>query len=162
MSLQFKICITMEIFFIFGFFPFIAVQVNIYFNWPVILSIYNLIAGILFLFIGGMIIIKSAWDLFFKPDQEMVKPNQAPSKFIETGILRYVRNPMYLGYFCVVLSEFLIFGHIALLLYFFILIILVHLAVVYMEEPSLEVSFGSEYINYKKRVNRWIPKFRLK
>lgn len=72
--------------------------------------------------------------------------------------MQYVRNPMYLGYFCDVLGEFLLLGHITLLGYFFILIMLVHVGVVYMEEPSLEKAFGTEYLNYKTRVPRWIPK----
>lgn len=132
---------------------------NTYLGWPVLTSIPSTIVGMLLLGFGLLVIVRSTYDLVIKSKQEFVKPTNAPPKFIVEGIYQYVRNPMYLGDFLVVLSEFLIFGHIALLGYFFILISLVHLAVVYQEEPTLEAAFGSDYLDYKARVPRWFPKF---
>lgn len=34
---------------------------------------------------------------------------------------------------------------------------LMHLFVVYVEEPKLERRFGQSYRDYKSRVNRWFP-----
>jgi protein-S-isoprenylcysteine O-methyltransferase Ste14 len=162
MSARFKFGIIIELFLIFGLFPFLAVLLNTYLDWPVLNSIYNMIGGILLLIIGILIIVLSARDLVINSKQEIIKPTRAPPKFITEGIYQYVRNPMYLDDFFVVLSEFFIFGHTALLGYFFLLISLVHLAVVYQEEPTLEAAFGSDYLDYKARVPRWFPKFTRK
>ena len=159
MSTRFKFGIIMELFLVFGLFPFIAVLLNTYLDWPILTSIPSTIVGILILGFGILVIVRSTYDLVIKSKQEFVKPTQALPKFIIEGIYQYVRNPMYMGDFLIVLSEFLIFGQIALLGYFFILILLVHLAVVYQEEPTLEAAFGSDYLNYKARVPRWFPKF---
>lgn len=39
------------------------------------------------------------------------------------------------------------------------LFLLMHMIVVYMEEPGLEKRFGESYRHYKGSVNRWLPKF---
>jgi len=90
----------------------------------------------------------------------MTSPTEAPQKLITSGVLQYTRNPMYLGYFSVVLSEFFLFGHILLLVYLVVLALFVHFMVVYVEEKGLEQKFGYEYVEYKKRVPRWIPRLK--
>jgi protein-S-isoprenylcysteine O-methyltransferase Ste14 len=41
-----------------------------------------------------------------------------------------------------------------------ILFAFIHLIVVYVEEPGLEKRFGESYLQYKRSVNRWLPRFR--
>jgi len=67
---------------------------------------------------------------------------------------------MYIGYLLVILSEFFLFGSSSSTDFFVSVVLLIHLAVVYIEEPALEKKFGTEYIDYKKRVPRWILKIR--
>jgi protein-S-isoprenylcysteine O-methyltransferase Ste14 len=39
------------------------------------------------------------------------------------------------------------------------LFLLLHLLVVYVEEPGLEKRFGNSYGDYKRSVKRWLPSF---
>ncbi len=141
----------------FGILPFIAILINVYYSLPIYTSIYTMILGFAFLFFGLIIIFYSANILFFQPNQEIPAPTLAPDKFIIKGLYRYVRNPMYIGDFIVILSEFFIFGHILILVYLIIVILLANIAVIYKEEKELEKKFVADYINYKKTVPRWIP-----
>jgi protein-S-isoprenylcysteine O-methyltransferase Ste14 len=47
---------------------------------------------------------------------------------------------------------------ISMLLLALVLWLAVHVFVVYLEEPGLESRFGASYLEYKKSVNRWLPK----
>ncbi|MEX2963674.1 isoprenylcysteine carboxylmethyltransferase family protein [Microbulbifer sp. TYP-18] len=78
------------------------------------------------------------------------------SSLVQTGIYKYTRNPMYLGFvlFLVGLSVFLqsIFS-----------MFLIPLFIVYMnvfqikpEEEALVKLFGEEFTSYQKNVRRWI------
>jgi protein-S-isoprenylcysteine O-methyltransferase Ste14 len=87
----------------------------------------------------------------------MLNPVDPPPKLITEGMYQYSRNPMYIGYFIIILSEFSLSGEILILGYLAVLVIFTQLMLVYVEEPSLEREFGEEYVNYKNRVPRWLP-----
>ena len=83
----------------------------------------------------------------------------APTKFlVATALYRYVRNPMYVGVFGVLLGEAATFHSMRLLGYAAFLSIAVQLFVVYYEEPTLRRRFGDSYELYRGSVPRWIPR----
>jgi protein-S-isoprenylcysteine O-methyltransferase Ste14 len=88
-------------------------------------------------------------------------PIAPTKKLVVVGLHRYVRNPMYIGVALVVLGQAMLFWSGHLLRYAVLFLIIVHLFVVFYEEPTLERQFGQEYGDYRKRVPRWIPRFRL-
>ena len=81
-----------------------------------------------------------------------------PRQFVAIGPYRYVRNPMYLGGFVLLLG--LAFGSrsVSILLMLIALLPVVHLLVVLHEEPSLKRKFGAPYENYLHTVSRWLPR----
>lgn len=81
---------------------------------------------------------------------------EKPIKFIAKGVYRYSRNPMYLTILLTFFGGFLFFGHFLLLVYVLLAIPAVHLIVVLKEEPELKRVFGKEYLDYLKRVPRWL------
>src|ERR1700722_6197049 len=84
----------------------------------------------------------------------------APTKFLVTTALhRYVRNPMYIGVFLVLLGEAGLFRAPLLLADAGFFCGPVELFVVYYEEPTLRRQFGESYEQYRSSVPRWIPKF---
>jgi protein-S-isoprenylcysteine O-methyltransferase Ste14 len=85
-------------------------------------------------------------------------PWDAPRQLVVVGPYRWVRNPIYVAAFLVVLGEAWLFGSLALLVYAVLLGLSVHLVVIGYEEPSLERSFGGEYVAYRRRVRRWLPR----
>lgn len=152
--------ILLELLFIFGAFPYAAVRLNNFYSLPVYDYIGLQITGLIFASVGLAIIIHCTYVLFFKPGQEIPPPSRAPEKFIVEGLYKSVRNPMYLGDFFIILAEFLLFGHVLIFIYLLILIPIVNIIVIFKEERDLEKKFGREYVRYKKRVPRWIPRYR--
>ena len=65
---------------------------------------------------------------------------------------------MYLWFFVILLGEFLVFGQLMFLFGFLLAIVGFHLYVVYFEEPGLKKRFGQEYLDYLKKVPRWLPR----
>jgi len=82
--------------------------------------------------------------------------NQPARVLVTTGIYRWTRNPIYLGFF-------LAFGGIGvaalspwILILTLPLVVTIRYGVVAREEAYLERRFGDAYRNYKARVRRWL------
>lgn len=82
-----------------------------------------------------------------------------PRKFVAVGPYKFVRNPMYIGGFIMLMGFGLYRQSLAMLLFAVVIFVLFHLYVVFIEEPGLETRFGENYFAYKELVNRWIPRF---
>jgi protein-S-isoprenylcysteine O-methyltransferase Ste14 len=82
----------------------------------------------------------------------------APRVFVAIGPYRYVRNPMYIGGLILLLGLGLYLGSIAILLLALLLSGLVHLFVLFYEEPTLMRRFGRSYEEYLRSVRRWMPR----
>ena len=84
-----------------------------------------------------------------------------PEVFISWGPYKYVRNPMSKGGWTVLCGWGLFQLSPSILLFALVMAVFLHLFVVYVEEPKLEQRFGESYREYKRRVNRWVPSWRL-
>ncbi|MBM3766727.1 MAG: isoprenylcysteine carboxyl methyltransferase [Acidobacteria bacterium] len=83
-------------------------------------------------------------------------------KLIVSGWYRHVRNPMYVAVLAMIFGQALLFGSPALALYGGAVWLLFHAFVVFYEEPRLKRSFGDSYIDFQRRVPRWIPLLRVR
>ena len=63
--------------------------------------------------------------------------------------------PMYIGDFIIILSEFLLFGHILILAYLLVVILPVIIIVTFKEEKDLENKFGIHPI--QRRSTGMVP-----
>ena len=76
---------------------------------------------------------------------------------VTIGIFAQVRHPMYLGYILAYLG--CIVGTMSLLSIIpWLLIIHLYVKMANYEEQELEQRFGKEYLEYKRRVPKWIPR----
>jgi protein-S-isoprenylcysteine O-methyltransferase Ste14 len=79
-----------------------------------------------------------------------------PERIVDQGIYRYIRNPMYLGHMIFMLGLAITFWSWAALL-----LLAVHMVWfnnrAKEDEAHLEELFGAPYVEYRKRVKRWIP-----
>ena len=117
-------------------------------NYP-----YNFL-GFLFFVIGGIL---NIWtDQLFKKNKTTVKPLEKPSTFIQTGPFKISRNPMYLGMTILLIGLGFVLGSIISFVGFILFIIAMEIAFIPQEERSMQEQFGEEYLNYKKKVGRWI------
>jgi protein-S-isoprenylcysteine O-methyltransferase Ste14 len=84
-------------------------------------------------------------------------PFDAPRRFVAVGPYRAVRNPMYLGAVSLLTGVGLWIRSPAIVVLAVAGLGLAHVFVLLYEEPTLEREFGSEYREYRERVNRWLP-----
>src|SRR5882762_6294988 len=86
----------------------------------------------------------------------------APTKvLVVKGLHRFVRNPMYLGVALIIAGQAWLFHSLRIAIYLACFGLIVHLFVLFYEEPTLLRQFGEKYERYRKQVPRWIPKLRV-
>ena len=127
-----------------------------YFSAPIPFEKFRVAATALLLVLGIIAMFFGVYS--FKAVRTTVnptKPEQA-STLVTSGIYRFTRNPMYLGFslvltaWCLFLNNFYGFGVvIAFVLY------LNYLQII-PEERMLKSLFGEEFNHYQEKVRRWI------
>jgi len=85
-----------------------------------------------------------------------INPSEHSSKVVSSGIYAYSRNPIYLGWFVVLVGMGLSNTSLLVLIMSPFMIVLLYWAVIVKEESYLENKFGEEYLLYKKNVRCWI------
>jgi protein-S-isoprenylcysteine O-methyltransferase Ste14 len=106
--------------------------------------------------VGAILYLACVW-IFAVVGRGTPGPWDAPRHFVAVGPYRWVRNPIYLAALLVVLGEAWLFVSRSLLLYTGAMAIFFHLFVVGYEEPQLRRAFGQTYVDYTRRVRRWLP-----
>ena len=117
---------------------------------------YQVSLSILFVLIG----LASALPSFrlFARKKTTISPftPSETSVLLTEGMYRYSRNPMYLGLLLLVIAATIWFGTwfgIVISLFF---ILLINILQIISEEEALLQIFGEKYVEYKKKVRRWI------
>lgn len=103
------------------------------------------IVAILF-FAAATITMKTSWRVGI-PEEK--------TSLVTVGIYRWSRNPAFVGFDLLYLSICLLFCNIPLVLVSAWAAAMLHLQIL-QEEEHMEKMFGSEYVEYKKRTNRYI------
>jgi protein-S-isoprenylcysteine O-methyltransferase Ste14 len=106
---------------------------------------------------GAALVVSCQW-VFILRGRGTPAPFDAPRQVVAAGVYRFVRNPMYLGGFLVLVGFGLVERSGAIVIFSAIWLLLVHLAVVLLEEPDLRRKFGSSYEQYRRAVPRWLPR----
>jgi protein-S-isoprenylcysteine O-methyltransferase Ste14 len=109
--------------------------------------------------LGFAVALRCVWD-FGQIGHGTPSPIAPPKKLVVVGFCRYIRNPMYMGFFCGWIGLWVVFGWwnwagIGMVA----LVILGVMAFVQLyEEPNLRRLFGAEYEEYCWNVPRWVPR----
>lgn len=83
------------------------------------------------------------------------KEKRDPPKVINTGVFSFSRHPIYLSALLVYLG--FIFTTLSVIcLVLFVVIFIFYDYIASFEERQLEEKFGQEYIDYKKKVPKWV------
>jgi len=112
------------------------------------------------LILVGLSIIWTTVSLFTDYGKGTPAPYSPPKILVAIGIYRYVRNPMMIGVWSVLIGEASLFMSIGILIWFLIFFITSILFVTLWEEEDLENRFGESYCEYKRNVPRWVPRIR--
>ena len=114
--------------------------------WTLI-GILDLIGGLGITLVAGIQFMRAKTNLktFDKPDQ-----------FVTSGLFKFSRNPMYLGFAIATIGVAIYLGALSP---FFICILFIVIAdrwYIAYEERVMADTFGQDYMDYKAKVRRWI------
>jgi protein-S-isoprenylcysteine O-methyltransferase Ste14 len=108
--------------------------------------------------IGGLIwlALDGAAMLHFRRARTSMVPMKPSTALVTSGPYRLTRNPMYVGMAVLYAALALALGVIWALAVLPIVILAVDRLVIAREEPYLKRKFGDRYLEYKRRVRRWL------
>ncbi|HET6922881.1 MAG TPA: isoprenylcysteine carboxylmethyltransferase family protein [Anaeromyxobacteraceae bacterium] len=111
--------------------------------------------------LGFAVALRCVWD-FGWTGRGTPAPVAPPRRLVVVGFYRYVRNPMYLGFFAGWLGLWVVFGraNLAAIAVASAAVLGTTVFVRLYEEPTLRRTFGEEYQDYCRNVRRWLPRLR--
>ena len=112
------------------------------------------VSGIIIFAIGAALA-GWGWITFQKAGTTRV-PGRLSSELVTWGPYRFTRNPMYLGMAMAYVGEALIQRHVWPVLLLPVVIGFVNWIVIPVEQANMASAFGERYVEYAKRVRRWI------
>lgn len=90
------------------------------------------------------------WKLIYGAQKE---------ELVTEGVYSYVRHPQYSGIFLITIAFFIQWPSLTPLIMWPILIF-AYYGLAKKEEKELEKQFGQEFLEYRKRIPAFIPRFR--
>jgi len=108
------------------------------------------------MFASGLFILLSCIFRFASEGRGTLSPADPTKKLVINGLYKYSRNPMYIGVILMLIAEAVFFLSNSLWFYLTIVFIAFNLFILLHEEPRLRKDFGQEYLEYCKKVRRWI------
>ena len=117
----------------------------------------HLFAGLIVILVGLTIMVITI-SSFIRIGKGTLAPWSPTKKLVVKGLYKYVRNPMILGVFTVLLGEALTLWSKNILAWAGTFFIINTIYFIIYEEPDLEKKFGDDYREYKKHVSRWLPR----
>lgn len=106
---------------------------------------------------GAWVYFSCVWD-FNNSGQGTPAFWDPPRQFILNPWFQSVRNPMYVGVLLMNLGQAVWFGSVAIVIYALVVTLGFHVFVVAFEEPHLARVYGQAYLEYSRRVPRWMPR----
>ena len=129
-------------------------------RFPYDFNSLRFIAGTLLVIAGAGLCWKTV-SLFTEVGEGTPAPFDPPRKLVIEGPYIYLRKPMMVGVWLVLLGESLVFGSVLIGKGFLAFCGLCLILIPVWEEPDLEKRFGEPYREYERKVPRWIPKLSL-
>jgi protein-S-isoprenylcysteine O-methyltransferase Ste14 len=111
--------------------------------------------------LGFAVALRCVWD-FGWTGRGTPAPVAPPKKLVVVGFYRYVRNPMYFGFYVGWIGLWVVFGRANMIAVgaAALVVIGVALFVLLYEQPTLRKKFGAEYEQYCRNVRAWVPRVR--
>jgi protein-S-isoprenylcysteine O-methyltransferase Ste14 len=107
------------------------------------------------LIIVGLALAAGAGGLFASR-RTTFNPAGHPASLVESGVYAWTRNPMYLGLTSIYTGAALALGQVETLILVALPWALVNGIVIPFEEARLRETFGQTYVEYCRRVRRWL------
>lgn len=111
-------------------------------------------AGLALTFIGFMLGVGAFIE--FRKARTTLDPHGSVKALVTGGIYKFTRNPIYLGFFLMVIGFPLSFGSLWGILAVPFYVITMNRLVIEKEEAYLGKKFKEQYTSYSSRVRRWV------
>ncbi|MGJ7032856.1 methyltransferase family protein [Niabella hirudinis] len=111
-------------------------------------------SGILLIVAGFLL--SAAGSILFRKLGTRLRPGAKATTLVTGGPFRFTRNPMYLGLVTILTGVGIVLGTLTPLVIIPMIILLLHVRFILREEQWMESWFGVPYLNYKKKVRRWL------
>lgn len=95
------------------------------------------------------------WWLF-QQHKVAICPTAQTDKLVFDGPYRFTRNPMYLGMVSIFLGVAILMGTLPFFLAAATYFVILNSVFIPFEEQKLAATFGADYLEYKRRVRRWL------
>jgi protein-S-isoprenylcysteine O-methyltransferase Ste14 len=92
----------------------------------------------------------------FKRARAALDPKKSTKYLVTSGVYRYTRNPIYLGFVFMLIGLPLSMGTYWGLILVWPLVTLTNNLIIKHEEARLEEEFNGQYTDYSSRVRRWL------
>jgi len=112
--------------------------------------------------LGSVVVVVSSGVLAMAANKTMkragtnVLPNRPALTIVSSGPFRFTRNPIYVANAVVYLGLALILNTLWPIFLFVPMLIVLDWGIIRREERYLEAKFGETYLDYKRRVRRWL------
>lgn len=104
--------------------------------------------------VGSLLLLWAAWTMF--RHHTTVNPYKGVAYLAQDGPFAFSRNPIYLGDSIIYFGVMLMWGNLWPLLLYPVVWAAIRYGVIKNEEAHLAAKFGETYLQYCKRVRRWL------
>lgn len=125
---------------------------SIFFDWNIMPSGARF-TGFCIAGIGDIFFLISV--IYMKDSWRAGIPEKDKTKLVTDGIYKFSRNPAFVGFDFMYTGVLLMFFNTGTLLFSLFSIVMLHLQIL-QEEKYMAKTFGEEYLEYKKKVFRYI------
>ncbi|HVY18616.1 MAG TPA: isoprenylcysteine carboxylmethyltransferase family protein [Bauldia sp.] len=125
--------------------------------FPIVPPVFDVavrLLGVVVLFAGGWLVFTGAGSL--QAAGTPMNPHEPSKTLVFAGPYKFTRNPMYLGMTLLLVGFAFIGNALWPLLAAIPAVWWIQTQVIAREEAYLEAKFGAPYLDFKKRVRRWI------
>jgi len=111
--------------------------------------------GALVCLVGFMVMLSCIINFAVK-GRGTLSPADPTKHLVISGLYKHSRNPMYIGVTLILVGEAIFFKSAALWKYVAVVFATFYAFILLHEEPRLKKDFGESYLQYCKKVRRWI------
>ena len=135
---------------------FILIAYVLKWTIPIQIAVSNLLRNVGFALVVIGFLLGFAAFLEFSKARTTILPHGSVSSIVTSGIYRFTRNPIYLGFLLMLIGFPLNSGAVWGIILAPVFIYFMNSLVIKREEAYLEKKFGEVYTSYKSRVRRWL------
>ena len=135
---------------------FIILMIILHFVFPIqmLLAFPFTLIGLAPLIAGLFINLQATRTL--TKNNPTLSASENPKVLVAGGFFQYSRNPMDLGGIILGFGLAILLGSLVSFVFPTILFLLLHFLFIPNEEKELKTIFGKEYLDYMKRVRKWV------